>query len=183
MAYVEIGVVKLRKSNILAPKHGGDGVILASLVWLTCAVHIIQVSGRIICARQTATYQTRRSLALWSNHQLTTPRSYIINTGSHIYPSSQPCPISSNNGPPRFPYHDRPQPLPPNLSHEHLAPTETTPSPPATTQDQGDLPNEDVQQPAASPPAPRTQSGRIVHMHTLQIQGLHPLLRNADLDF
>ncbi len=38
-------MVKLRKSNILAPKHGGDGVILASLVWLTCAVHIIQVSA------------------------------------------------------------------------------------------------------------------------------------------
>ena len=42
---VEIGMVKLRKSNILAPKHGGDGVILASLVAMTCAVHIIQVSG------------------------------------------------------------------------------------------------------------------------------------------
>ena len=38
-------MVKLRKSNILAPKHGGDGVILASVICMTCAVHIIQVSG------------------------------------------------------------------------------------------------------------------------------------------
>ena len=42
---VKIGTVELRKSNILAPKHGGDGVILASVIWLACAVHIIQVSG------------------------------------------------------------------------------------------------------------------------------------------
>ncbi len=42
---VEIGMVKLRKSNILAPKHGSDGIILASLVAMTCAVHIIQVSA------------------------------------------------------------------------------------------------------------------------------------------
>ena len=41
---VKIGTMELRKSNILAPKHGGDGVILASVIWLACAVHIIQVS-------------------------------------------------------------------------------------------------------------------------------------------
>ena len=43
---VKIGTVELRKSNILAPKHGGDGVILASVIWLACSVHIIQVSGQ-----------------------------------------------------------------------------------------------------------------------------------------
>ena len=42
---VKIGTAELRKSNILAPKHGGDGVILASVIWLACSVHIIQVSG------------------------------------------------------------------------------------------------------------------------------------------
>ena len=42
---VKIGTVELRKSNILAPKHGGDGVILASVIWLACSVHIVQVSG------------------------------------------------------------------------------------------------------------------------------------------
>ena len=45
---VKIGTVELRKSNILAPKHGGDGVILASVIWLPCSVHIIQVSGLCI---------------------------------------------------------------------------------------------------------------------------------------
>ena len=39
-------MVELRKSNILGPKHGGDGVILASVICMTCAVHIIQVSGK-----------------------------------------------------------------------------------------------------------------------------------------
>ena len=31
---VKICTVELRKSNILAPKHGGDGVILASVIWV-----------------------------------------------------------------------------------------------------------------------------------------------------
>ena len=31
---VKICTLEVRKSNILAPKHGGDGVILASVIWL-----------------------------------------------------------------------------------------------------------------------------------------------------
>ena len=54
---VKIGTVELRKSNILAPKHGGDGVILASVIWLTCAVHIIQVSDVTVCVIQYYTDQ------------------------------------------------------------------------------------------------------------------------------
>ena len=45
-------MVELPKSNILAPKHGGDGVILASVICMTCAVHIIQVSGTRLCVMQ-----------------------------------------------------------------------------------------------------------------------------------
>jgi hypothetical protein len=106
---------------------------------------------------------TKRGEA-WSYGQIInspTPRSYSINTGSHVLRRNR-AQLRAAMAPPRFPYHDRPQPLPPNLSHEHLAPTETTPSPPATSQDQSALPNEDVQQPAASPPPPRTRSGTIV---------------------
>ena len=55
---VKIGTLELRKSNILAPKRDGDGVILDSVIWLACAVHIIQISGSNLLRTQSPTIRT-----------------------------------------------------------------------------------------------------------------------------